>query len=108
MVISCDDNSTATPAGSTVQDEALNAVTSSETYKKYITAYNDYASCKQARPQLTQDFMDKKIDQKEFSDALTRNGKVCNIKKDIYNRYYRLLEAEFDKAAEEYKIAEDE
>ncbi len=90
-----------------VKAEVVDKVKASETYAKYVEAYNDYLACKQRRPQLTQEFMDKKITQEEFSDELTRSGKVCNIKKDIYNRYYRLLEAEFDReVAEAYKIEE--
>jgi hypothetical protein len=88
--------------------EVLDKVKSSDTYKKYVEAYNDYLACKQRRPQLTQEFMDKKITQEEFTDQIQRSGRVCNIKKDIYNRYYRLLEAEFDRAvAEQYKIEEE-
>jgi hypothetical protein len=89
------------------QEAVLDKVTSSETYKNYVAAYNDYLSCKQERPQLTQDYMDKKITDTEFKEALTRNGKMCTIKKDIFNRYYRLLQAEFDKEAEAYELEAD-
>jgi hypothetical protein len=82
-------------------------IKSSEIYKNYVNAYNDYASCKMERPQLTTDFMDKKITQEEFATALERNNKSCNIKKEIFNKYYQLLEAEYDKAAIEHKITEE-
>lgn len=86
----------------------VNPVTSSETYKKYVAAYNDYASCKMERPQLTNDFMEKKITSEEFTAALEKNAKSCNIKKEIFNKYYQLLEAEFEKtAAVEHKIMEE-
>jgi hypothetical protein len=90
------------------QEVVLDKVKSSQTYREYVDAYNDYLSCKQSRPQLTQDFTDGKITGDEFREALTKNGKVCNIKKDIFNRYYRLLQAEFDKEAEAYEIKEAE
>ncbi|PPK92734.1 hypothetical protein LY01_02819 [Nonlabens xylanidelens] len=93
-----------TPSDS--QNDTQDPIKSSETYKLYVQAYNNYAACKQERPQLTKDFMDKKITQEEFSTALESNGKLCNIKKEIYNKYYQLLEAEFDKAAEAYEITE--
>lgn len=82
-------------------------ITSSDVYKKYVIAYNDYASCKMERPQLTTDFMDQKITQEEFATALERNNKTCNIKKEIFNKYYQLLEAQFDKAAVAHKIMEE-
>lgn len=82
-------------------------IKSSDIYKNYVKAYNDYASCKMQRPQLTTDFMDKKITQEEFATALERNNKSCNIKKEIFNKYYQLLEAEYEKAAAEYKIVEE-
>lgn len=82
-------------------------IKSSDIYKNYVKAYNDYASCKMERPQLTTDFMDKKITQEEFASALERNNKTCNIKKEIFNKYYQLLEAEYDKAAVEHKIMEE-
>ena len=89
------------------EDVVLDKVASSDTYEKYVAAYNDYKSCKEERPQLTQDYMDKKITAEEFREQLKVNGKACNIKRDIYNRYYRLLQAEFDKEAEAYKINEE-
>ncbi|WP_438969340.1 hypothetical protein [Nonlabens sp.] len=82
-------------------------IKSSDIYKSYVKAYNDYASCKMERPQLTTDFMDNKISQEEFAKALERNNKSCNIKKEIFNKYYQLLEAEYDKAAVEHKIMEE-
>ncbi len=90
------------------QEEVMDRVKSSQTYRDYVDAYNDYLSCKQERPQLTQQFMDNTITEQEFKESLTRNNKVCVIKKDIYNRYYRLLQAEFDKEAEAYEIKEVE
>jgi hypothetical protein len=89
------------------QEVILDKVASSETYENYVAAYNDYLSCKQERPQLTQDYMDKKITDVEFKQALTVNGKVCAIKRDIFDRYYRLLQAEFEKEAEAYEIKEN-
>ena len=90
------------------EEVVLDKVASSDTYKKYVAAYEDYQSCKQERPQLTQDYMDKKITAEDFRERLKVNGKACNIKRDIYNRYYRLLQAEFDKEAEAYQINEEE
>ncbi|WP_298953996.1 hypothetical protein [uncultured Nonlabens sp.] len=100
LFTSCD----TTPSDS--QNQTADSIKNSETYKLYVQAYNNYAACKQERPQLTTDFMNKKITQQEFSTALESNGKLCRIKKDIYNKYYQLLEAEFDKAAEAYEIIE--
>lgn len=85
----------------------IDEVSASETYQKYVAAYEDYQSCKQERPQLTQDFMEKKITGDEFRERLKINGKACNIKKDIFNRYYRLLQAEFEKEAAAYEIKEE-
>ncbi|OUS21228.1 hypothetical protein A9Q93_01235 [Nonlabens dokdonensis] len=82
-------------------------VLSSEVYKNYVAAYNDYASCKMERPQLTNDFMEKKMTSEEFTAALEKNAKSCNIKKEIFNKYYQLLEAEFEKTiAAKHKIME--
>ena len=103
FMISCNTNNEEATAQQTVIDK----VSASETYKNYVAAYNDYVSCKQERPTLTQQYMDKQITDVEFKDALTRNGKMCAIKKDIFNRYYRLLQAEFDKEAEAYEIKEE-
>jgi hypothetical protein len=82
-------------------------IKNAEIYKNYVKAYNDYVYCKMERPQLTTDYMDNKITQEEFAAALERNNKTCNIKKEIFNKYYQLLEAEYDKAAVEYKIMEE-
>jgi len=103
LMASCTEQKQDNAATATDQNE----ITSSEVYKKYEIAYKDYASCKQERPQLTQDFMDNKIDDKEFAAALERNAKSCNIKREIFNKYYQLLEAEYDKAAVEFKIMEN-
>ncbi len=100
-----------TSCSNTTEKKVANSndpVKSSETYKKYVAAYNDYASCKMERPQLTNDFMEKKITSEEFTAALEKNAKSCNIKKEIFNKYYQLLEAEFEKtAAAEHKIMEE-
>jgi hypothetical protein len=82
-------------------------IKNSDIYKNYVNAYNDYAACKMERPQLTTDFMDNKITKEEFATALERNNKTCNIKREIFNKYYQLLEAQFDKAAIEHKIMEE-
>jgi opacity protein-like surface antigen len=100
---SCNTNSEEAAA----QQVIIDKVSASETYKNYVAAYNDYVSCKQERPTLTQQYMDKQITDVEFKEALTRNGKMCTIKKDIFNRYYRLLQAEFDKEAAAYEIKEE-
>lgn len=103
FAMSCNTNNEEAAA----QQVIIDKVSASETYKSYVAAYNDYVSCKQQRPTLTQQFLDKQITDAEFKEALTRNGKMCTIKKDIFNRYYRLLQAEFDKEAEAYEIKED-
>ncbi|WP_213522071.1 hypothetical protein [Nonlabens sp.] len=95
------------PTTSETTETSGDPITSSDMYKKYVIAYNDYASCKMERPQLTTDFMDQKITSEEFAAALERNNKTCNIKKEIFNKYYQLLEAEFDKAAVAHKIMEE-
>ncbi|MGB5983210.1 MAG: hypothetical protein WBG46_13800 [Nonlabens sp.] len=89
------------------EEVVLDKVASSDTYEKYVAAYQDYKSCKEERPQLTQDYMEEKITADEFKNKLSINNKACNIKKDIYNRYYRLLQAEFDKEAAAYEIKEE-
>ncbi|MFB0904815.1 MAG: hypothetical protein QMB11_10565 [Nonlabens sp.] len=88
-------------------DSSDDPIKNGDIYKNYVQAYNDYAYCKMERPQITTDFMDKKITKEEFAAALERNNKTCTIKKDIFNKYYQLLEAEYDKAAVEHKIMEE-
>lgn len=100
---SCNKN----PNSDSKPDEVfIDKISASDTYQNYVSAYNDYKACKEARPKLTQDYMAEKITADEFKDAITRNTKVCNIKKDIFDRYYRLLQAEFDQEAAVYKIQE--
>jgi hypothetical protein len=88
-------------------DASDDPIRNSDIYKNYVQAYNDYAYCKMERPQITTDFIDKKITKEEFVAALERNNKTCTIKKDIFNKYYQLLEAAYDKAAVEHKIMEE-
>ncbi|WP_124980899.1 hypothetical protein [Nonlabens xiamenensis] len=102
LIASCN-----SPAEDSSSAQPQNVITSSVTYKKYEEAHKDYVSCKMERPQLTQDYIDGKMEQAEFATALERNNRSCNIKKEIFNKYYQLLEAEYDKAAEEYKIIEN-
>lgn len=105
FVVSCQDDPANTNASA--DQVVIDKIAASDTYVAYVAAYKDYLSCKQERPVLTQDYLDKKITQEQFSDAITRNARVCRVKQDIYNRYYALLQAEFDKEAEKYKIVEE-
>ena len=102
LVASCNQSKDTETENEVVIDE----ISASDTYQKYVESYEDYKSCKQERPQWTQDYMDKKISADEFREGLQTNTRVCNLKKNIFDQYYRLLQAEFGAEANTYKIKE--
>ncbi|MEE2801696.1 hypothetical protein [Nonlabens tegetincola] len=92
LILSCNQDSSK-QSDQTVLDE----VTQSADYQRYVQAYNEYAACKRERPKITEDYISNKIDDKEFKRRIEVNSQTCAIKKDIFNKYYQLLEAQFDK-----------
>ncbi len=88
----------------TQNDTTTDTIRSSATYKEYVTAYNDYQSCKEERPSITKAYMNKELTAPEFEKALEKNAKSCALKKQIFDTRWQLLQNEYDKLSEEYKI----
>lgn len=88
-------------------DNATDTIKSSEAYKEYVQAFNDYQSCKEERPSITTAYMNKEITAPEFEKALEKNAKMCALKKSIFKTRWQMLQTEYDKLSEEYEIKAD-
>ncbi len=88
--------------------ETGDPIKDSKEYKEYVEAYNDYLSCKQERPALTTAYMNKELSADDFQKRLEKNTKTCQLKKQIFNSRWRILEASFDKEqlTLDYKLEE--
>ena len=90
------------------QPKTGDPIKDSKAYKEYVEAYNDYQSCKQERPALTTAYMNKELSADEFQKKLVTNTTTCQLKRQVFNTRWRILEAEFDKEqlTLEYKLEE--
>lgn len=90
------------------QPKTGDPIKDSKAYIEYVEAYNDYLSCKQERPALTTAYMNKELSADEFQKKLVANTTTCQLKKQVFNTRWRILEAEFDKEqlTLEYKLEE--
>lgn len=101
MVMSCQQSTQQAP-------KTGDAIKDSKAYVEYVEAYNDYQSCKHERPALTQAYMNKEIGADDFQTRLEKNTKVCQLKKQVFNTRWKILEAQFDKnkLSQDYRLEE--
>lgn len=97
-LISCNQN------GTDATTDSTDSIKSSPAYKEYVAAFNDYQSCKEERPSITTAYMNKELTAPEFEKALEKNAKSCALKRQIFDTRWQLLQNEYDKLSEEYKI----
>jgi len=101
LMISCDQNQQAETETTTDNGDPIRT---SQTYKSYVIAHAEYNNCVDTRSELTQKLLDNKISREEFDKRIGTNTRVCQLKKQVVDLYWRVLESEFDNITSDYNL----
>jgi hypothetical protein len=102
VIVGCQNNQ------STDNELTTDSISNSKEYKEYVQAYNEYQACKKERPALTTAYINKEITAAEFEKKLETNTKLCNLKQQVYNTRWRILQALYEKElTEEYQLKDE-
>ena len=86
------------------QSDNQDPIRSSQTYKSYVIAHAEYKSCVNQRAELTDKLTSNQISREEFDKNIGTNTRVCQLKKQVVDLYWRVLDEEFDNITSDYNL----
>lgn len=90
-----------------LQEQSEDYIRTSQTYKNYVLAHADYDTCVNSNAKLTKQLTNGEITREKFDEAVKRNSKVCRLKKQVVDLYWRVLQEEFDAITTDYQLTTD-
>jgi hypothetical protein len=108
LLVSCEQKQGADNVDTNASQEQQDPIRNSQTYKSYVTAHADYQSCIDQRSKLTDQLIANQITREEFDETIKKNTRTCQLKKQLVNLYWRVLESEYDNITSDYNLMPQE